>query len=179
MSTRQTEGAVGRRAALRAVTVLLLFVLIAAALVAFPPESLYLWVKALHIVAVISWMAGLLYLPRLFIYHTDAPPGSQMDQTFKTMEGRLYRVIMNPAMMLSWALGLYLAWSVYGFSGGWLHAKLALVLLLTAVHSFFGRAVAAFQRDDNRISARRWRALNELPALLMVAIVVLVVVKPF
>ena len=179
MSTRQTERAVGRRAALRAVAVLVLFGLIAAALVAFPPESLYLWVKALHIIAVISWMAGLLYLPRLFIYHTDAPPGSQMDQTFKTMERRLYHVIMNPAMMLSWALGLYLAWSVYGFSGGWLHAKLALVLLLTGVHSFFGRAVAAFARDDNRISARRWRLLNELPALLMVAIVVLVAVKPF
>ncbi|MBD9374489.1 protoporphyrinogen oxidase HemJ [Rhizobium sp. ARZ01] len=159
--------------------VLVFFALVAAAIVAYPPDDLYLWVKALHIVAVISWMAGLLYLPRLFIYHTDAAKGSELSETFMTMERRLYRVIMNPAMMLSWVLGLYLAWSVYRFQGGWLHAKLAFVVVLTAVHVFFGRCIVAFAQDANRFSARQWRFLNEMPALLMVLIVIMVVVKPF
>ena len=141
--------------------------------------SWYPWIKAFHIISVMAWMAGMLYLPRLFVYHAEAQPGSVQSETFKTMEGRLYRVIMNPAMMLSWVLGLYLAWSVYGFQGGWLHAKLVFVLLLTGVHVFYGRSVAAFARDDNRFSARQWRFLNEMPALLMVVIVILVVVKPF
>lgn len=179
MSERQTGRLTGRRAALRATLILAVFALLAAMLVAYRPDAAYLWVKALHIVAVISWMAGLLYLPRLFIYHTDAVPGSEMSETFKVMERRLYRLIMNPAMMLSWILGLYLAWSVYGFQGGWLHGKLLLVVLLTGVHVFFGRSVRAFQRDDNRVTARQWRFLNEIPALLMIAIVILVVVKPF
>lgn len=179
MSERQTERSVGRRAALRAVVALVVFGSVAFGLITHPPDDLYLWVKALHIIAVISWMAGLLYLPRLFIYHTDAAKGSELSETLKVMERRLYRVIMNPAMMLSWILGLYLAWSVYGFHGGWLHAKLAFVALLTGVHVFYGRAVAAFARDNNHISARRWRFLNEMPALLMIAIVITVVVKPF
>lgn len=179
MSERQTGWAVGRRARIRAASVLVVFALAVAVLVSHPPENLYLWLKALHIIAVISWMAGLLYLPRLFIYHSDVARGSEASETFKVMERRLYRVIMNPAMMLAWLLGLYLAWSVYGFSGGWLHGKLALVLLLTGVHVFFGRSVNAFARDENRIPARQWRFLNEMPALLMIAIVILAVVKPF
>jgi len=109
------------------------------------PNNLYLWIKALHIIAVISWMAGLFYLPRLFIYHSDAEPGSVQSETFKVMERRLLRVIMNPAMMLTWLFGLYLAWSVHGFQGGWLHAKIGLVLALTAVHLFFSHAVRAFR----------------------------------
>lgn len=179
MSERQTGWAAGRRAQIRAAMVLVIFALVAAVLVFHPPENPYLWLKALHIIAVISWMAGLLYLPRLFIYHSDAARGSEASETFKVMERRLYRVIMNPAMMLAWLLGLYLAWSVYGFNGGWLHAKLTLVLLLTGVHVFFGRSVKAFGRDENRITARQWRFINEMPALLMVAIVILAVVKPF
>jgi len=179
MSERQTGSKAGRHARIRAAVVLVLFTLAIVALVVHPPENLYLWLKAFHIVAVISWMAGLLYLPRLFIYHSEVARGSEASETFKVMERRLYRVIMNPAMMLTWLLGLYLAWSVYGFRGGWLHGKLALVLLLTAVHVFFGRSVKAFAQDDNRISARQWRFLNEMPALLMIAIVILVVVKPF
>ncbi|WP_183804305.1 protoporphyrinogen oxidase HemJ [Mycoplana azooxidifex] len=179
MSERQTGPTVGRHARIRAAVVIVLFTLGVVALVFHPPENLYLWLKALHIVAVISWMAGLLYLPRLFIYHSDAARGSEASETFKVMERRLYRVIMNPAMMLTWLLGLYLAWSVYGFHGGWLHGKLVLVLLLTGVHVFFGRSVKAFARDDNRITARQWRFLNEMPALLMIAIVMLAVVKPF
>lgn len=179
MSERQTGERAGLRAAIRAASVIAVFAAIAAMLIAYPPDDLYLWIKAFHVVAVISWMAGLLYLPRLFIYHTDAAAGSQAAETFKTMERRLYFVIMNPAMMLSWVLGLYLAWSVYGFQGGWLHAKLALVLVLTGFHVFLGRSVRAFGRDSNDISPRAWRLLNEVPALLMVLIVIFVVVKPF
>lgn len=159
--------------------VLVVFALAAALLILRPPEDLYLWIKALHVIAVISWMAGLLYLPRLFVYHTDAPAGSAQSETFKVMEQRLYRVIMQPAMGLSWLLGLYLAWSVYGFQGGWLHAKLAFVVALTGVHHFYGRAVRTFAQDRNTRTGRQWRIWNEAPALLMMLIVVMVIVKPF
>ncbi|MGO7762031.1 protoporphyrinogen oxidase HemJ [Rhizobium ruizarguesonis] len=169
----------GSYARKRARFALVFFVLLAAALFIWRPDDLYLWIKALHIVAVISWMAGLFYLPRLFIYHSDAEPGSLQSETFKVMEQRLLRIIMNPAMMITWIFGLYLAWSVYGFHGGWLHAKIALVVALTGVHMFFSRAVRAFARDENRHSARYWRFMNEAPTLLMIAIVILVVVKPF
>jgi protoporphyrinogen IX oxidase len=179
VSEKQTGETAGRRARLRAATALAVFVLLAALLILYPPDDLYLWIKALHIVAVISWMAGLLYLPRLFVYHTDAPAGSAQSETFKVMERRLYRTIMQPAMGLSWLLGLYLAWSVYGFQGGWLHAKLAFVVLLTGVHHFYGAAVKAFSEDRNRKTGRQWRLWNEAPALLMILIVVMVVVKPF
>ncbi|AFL54369.1 putative membrane protein [Sinorhizobium fredii] len=179
MIERQTDNAPGKRARLRAIAALSVFVALLAGLFVGRPGDLYLWIKALHIIAVISWIAGLLYLPRLFIYHTDALPGSVQSETFKTMERRLLKVIMNPAMMIAWVLGLYLAWSVYGFRGGWLHAKLFCVVLLTLVHVHFGRAVADFQRDANRKSARYWRLMNEAPTLLMILIVILAVVKPF
>ena len=179
MSEKQTGESAGRRARLRAAVALGVFALLAAVLIAFPPDDLYPWIKALHIIAVMSWMAGLLYLPRLFVYHTDAPAGSAQSETFKVMERRLYRTIMQPAMGLSWLLGLYLAWSVYGFQGGWLHAKLAFVVLLTGVHHFYGSAVKAFAEDKNTRSGRQWRFWNEAPALLMILIVIMVVVKPF
>lgn len=179
MSEKQAGERAGRRARLRAAAALAVFALLAALLILYPPENLYLWIKALHIVAVISWMAGLLYLPRLFVYHTDAAPGSAQSEIFKVMEQRLYRTIMQPAMGLSWLLGLYLAWSVYGFSGGWLHAKLAFVILLTGVHHFYGRAVKDFAADRNARTGRQWRIWNEAPALLMILIVIMVVVKPF
>lgn len=179
MTERQTGEAPGRRARKRAATALAVFALVAGLIVLFPPDDPALWLKALHIVAVISWMAGLLYLPRLFVYHTDAAKGSELSETLKVMERRLYRVIMQPAMALSWLIGLYLAWSVYGFSGGWLHLKLAFAALLTGVHLFYGRSVAAFARDENSRSGRVWRVWNEAPALLMILIVLLVVVKPF
>ena len=178
MSEKQTGEPAGRRARLRAAVALAVFALLALLLVVYPPDNLYLWIKALHIMAVISWMAGLLYLPRLFVYHTDAPKGSVQSQTFKVMEGRLYRTIMQPAMGLSWLLGLYLAWSVYGFQGGWLHAKLAFVVLLTGVHHYFGAAVRAFAEDRNVRTGRQWRIWNEAPAALMILIVIMVVVKP-
>lgn len=178
MNERQAGESAGRRARIRAAVALTLFVLLAVLLVVYPPDDLYLWIKALHIIAVISWMAGLLYLPRLFVYHTDALAGSTQSETFKVMERRLYRVIMQPAMGLSWLLGLYLAWSVYGFQGGWLHAKLALVVLLTGVHHHFGRAVKAFAEDRNTKTGRQWRFWNEAPALLLILIVIMAVVKP-
>lgn len=179
MTERQTGAGPGRRARIRAMVALALFALVSLLVLLYPPDDLYLWLKALHIVAVISWMAGLLYLPRLFVYHTDAPAGSEQSETFKVMEQRLYGVIMQPAMGLSWLIGLYLAWSVHGFQGGWLHAKLFLVCLLTAVHLFYGRAVRAFARDENRRTGRQWRVWNEAPALLMILIVLAAVVKPF
>jgi protoporphyrinogen IX oxidase len=179
MRERQTDSGPGKRARLRAIIALSAFAVLLVGLFAWQADDLYLWVKALHIIAVISWMAGLLYLPRLFIYHTDAEPGSVQSETFKMMEQRLLKVIMNPAMMITWALGLYLAWDVYGFRGGWLHAKLFFVVLLTLVHLHFSRAVAAFQRDENRHDARYWRLMNEAPTVLMILIVILVVVKPF
>ncbi|MCF3639969.1 protoporphyrinogen oxidase HemJ [Rhizobium sp. TRM95111] len=178
MRERQTDESPGRRARIRAATAVAIFCLVAAGLFVAPPDDLYLWAKALHLIAVISWMAGLLYLPRLFVYHTDHAPGSPASETFKVMEQRLYRVIMTPAMMLAWLLGLYLAWTVYGFHGGWLHAKLGCVVALTVVHVHFGRAVRAFAADANRRTGRQWRLWNEVPALLMIAIVILAVVKP-
>jgi putative membrane protein len=175
----QTSAKAGRKSAVRAAVALALLVLVAAFILYADPSDIYLWVKAFHIIAVISWMAAMFYLPRLFIYHTDAAPGSDKSETFKVMEQRLIKVIMNPAMMISWTLGLYLAWSVYGFSGGWLHAKLSLVVLLTAAHVYFTRSAKRFARDENTKTASHWRLMNEVPTLLMVLIVILVVVKPF
>lgn len=176
---RQTSTTAGRKTYLRAGVALAVFIGFIALVLHVDPADAYLWVKALHIIAVISWMAGLLYLPRLFIYHTDAPVGSVQSETFKVMEQRLIRLIMNPAMMITWVLGLYLAWSVYGFSGGWLRAKIALVIALTVTHVYFSRSAKAFGRDENRHPARHWRLMNEVPTVLMIVIVILVVVKPF
>lgn len=175
----QTSEKAGRKARLRAAVALVVFVTMIALVLHVDPSESYLWIKALHIVAVISWMAGLFYLPRLFIYHTDAQPGSDKSETFKIMEQRLIKVIMNPAMMISWVLGLYLAWSVYGFSGGWLHAKIGLVVLMTLTHIYFSRSARRFLRDENTRGARHWRLMNEVPTVLMILIVILVVVKPF
>ena len=148
------------------------------AFVLVPPEA-YLWVKSVHIFALIAWMAAMLYLPRLFVYHTEAGPGTPQSETFKVMERRLLRVIMNPAMTIAWAVGLWLAWSGGYFMDGWFHAKLACVLALSAVHGMFAKAVRLFAEDRNEKSPRYWRMMNEAPTLLMIAIVVLVIVKPF
>ncbi|MBN9063457.1 MAG: TIGR00701 family protein [Rhizobiales bacterium 65-9] len=139
----------------------------------------YLWLKALHVIAVIAWMAGMLYLPRLFVYHCDAPKGSQQSETFKVMERRLLKAIINPAMVATWLLGLWLAWEGFGFKGGWLHAKIALVLLLSAMHGFMARWVREFAEDRNTRPARFYRMMNEVPTVLMMGIVILVIVKPF
>jgi protoporphyrinogen IX oxidase len=144
--------------------------------------GLYLWIKALHVVAVISWMAGLLYLPRLFVYHCDVESGSPASETFKVMERRLMAAIMTPAMVVSWALGLSLI-AVLGLEmfrdGYWLTVKVALVIGLTATHLLMIRHLRAFARDRNRHSQRYFRILNEVPTVLMIAIVVMVIVRPF
>jgi putative membrane protein len=139
----------------------------------------YLWVKAVHVMAIIAWMAGMLYLPRLFVYHAEVPVGSPAAETFKVMERRLLRVIMNPAMVFAWVLGLWMAWDAGWFANAWFHAKLALVLALSGIHGLLSAAVRHFAEDRNRYSARFWRIINEVPALLMVGIVILVIVKPF
>lgn len=176
---RQVSQDAGHRSKKRAFVALAVFIALIAGVYFGQPEDFQLWIKALHVIAVISWMAGLFYLPRLFIYHCDAEPGSVQSETFKVMEQRLLKVIMNPAMMIAWLLGLYLAWDSFHFQGGWLHAKIVLVVLMTVVHMHFGRAVRVLGADGPRRSARYWRMVNEIPTVLMIAIVILVIVKPF
>jgi putative membrane protein len=139
----------------------------------------YLWIKSLHVVAIIAWMAGLLYLPRLFVYHCAAPAGSLSSETFKVMERRLLRAIMTPAMILAWTTGLTLAYQAGFFSAGWLHLKLAMVLFLSGAHGYMSRCVRAFAADANQRGHGFYRVLNEAPTLLMVIIVIAVIVKPF
>jgi putative membrane protein len=139
----------------------------------------YEWVKAFHIIAVIAWMAGMLYLPRLFVYHCEAEPGSRQSETFKVMERRLLKAIINPAMIATWLLGLWLAWEG-GFAWApWLHAKFALVVAMSALHGFYVRWLKDFSADRNRHSQRFFRIINEVPTILMILIVLLVVLKPF
>jgi putative membrane protein len=139
----------------------------------------YPWVKAVHVMAVIAWMAGMLYLPRLFVYHASAEMGSDKDATFKIMERRLLRGIMNPAMILVWLLGIAIYLSGGWWSAGWMHAKWLLVILLTVYHHLLVRHFKDFAADRNNRSTRYFRLINEMPALLMVGIVILVIVKPF
>ena len=139
----------------------------------------YLWIKSLHVIAIIAWMAGLLYLPRLFVYHCAAGPGSTMSETFKIMERRLLRAIMTPAMVVAWITGLTLAIQAGFFSSGWLHLKLTLVLILSASHGYMSRCVKTFAADANEKSHKFYRVLNEVPTLLMLVIVIAVIVKPF
>jgi putative membrane protein len=165
--------------AVRAVISLIVTAALAGAAMLVLGEGAYLWIKALHVIAIIAWMAGMLYLPRLFIYHCDAEPGSKQSDTFKVMERRLLTIIMNPAMVFAWVAGFWLGWAGGHFTAPWFHAKLLLVLLLSAVHGYFSQAVRAFREDRNTVAARRWRMINEIPTLLMIGIVILVIVKPF
>jgi len=141
--------------------------------------DLYLWLKAAHVMAVISWMAGLLYLPRLFVYHTTVAPGSEASETFKVMERRLMAAIMIPAAVITWGLGLTLAIGGGLFEEGWFHLKLGLVLLLSASHVAMWRWKSDFAADRNSRSERFYRVANEVPTLLMIGIVILAVIKPF
>lgn len=138
-----------------------------------------LWIKALHVLAVISWMAGLLYLPRLMVYHAETPTGTPQSETFKVMERRLLKAIMTPAMLVAWATGLYLAYATFQFKGGWLHAKIFLVLAMTAAHGAQAAWAKNFAADANTRGHKFYRIANEVPTLLMVGIVILVIVKPF
>ena len=150
-----------------------------AALAVWQPANLYPWVKAVHVMAVIAWMAGMLYLPRLFVYHCGAEPGSVQSETFKVMERRLLRGIMTPAMIAVWVLGLWMVYAGGWLPAGWFHGKLTLVLAMSGLHGAFARWTADFATDRNRHSDRFYRIANEVPAVLMIGIVILVVIKPF
>jgi protoporphyrinogen IX oxidase len=139
------------------------------------------YIKAFHVIAIIAWMAGLLYLPRLFVYHAASKTGSEQSETFKVMEQRLLRLITTPAMLASWAFGLILAFAgVIDWSrDGWFHLKLVLVLLLSAYHGCLAMWTKDFALDRNTRSPRFYRIANEIPTLLMIGIVILVIVRPF
>lgn len=141
----------------------------------------YLWIKALHVISVIAWMAAQLYLPRLFVYHCEAPAGSPQSETFKVMERRLLKAIMNPAMIATWIFGIsMIALNPDLLKGqGWLHAKLTLVLVLSGVHGVLSKYVRLFAQDANTKPQKFFRILNEVPTLLMIGIVILVIVRPF
>ncbi len=141
---------------------------------------LYPWVKALHIISVISWMAGMLYLPRLFIYHCDADVGSEKSETFKIMERRLLRAIINPAMIASFLFGgaLLATPGVIDWASWWIYVKLTLILVLFGMHVLFARWRKNFEADENTLSTTTFRIANEVPTVLMIAIVIMVVVKP-
>lgn len=141
----------------------------------------YLWIKALHIVSVVAWMAGLFYLPRLFVYHADAAPGSAMAETFKIMERRLLRGIMNPAMIATWTFGILLIATpgIVDWGAGWIYVKLSCVLALTVFQHLLSLWRKAFAVDANRRSSRFYRSVNEVPTALLLIIVAMVVVRPF
>ena len=141
----------------------------------------FLWIKALHIISVIAWMAGMLYLPRLFIYHCGAEPGSQQSETFKVMERRLMRAIINPAMIATFLFGGLMLANLdrEAWGDGWLHAKLTLVILMAGMHGMMSRWRRDFEADNNQRPAKFYRIMNEVPMVLMISIVILVVVKPF
>ncbi|WNK00228.1 protoporphyrinogen oxidase HemJ [Thalassospiraceae bacterium LMO-JJ14] len=140
--------------------------------------TVYLWLKALHIIAVIAWMAGLLYLPRLYVYHAAAEPGSELSETLKIMERRLLRAIMNPAMLVALIAGGILL-TYQDFSSGWLHVKLLCIAGLLAMHMMMGKWRKDFEADRNTRSDKFYRFANEVPTILMIVIVVMAVVKPF
>ncbi|UPG73154.1 protoporphyrinogen oxidase HemJ [Roseomonas gilardii subsp. gilardii] len=143
--------------------------------------QLYPWTKALHLISVIAWMAGMFYLPRLYVYHSDAAPGSPMSETFKVMERRLLRGIINPAMIATWIFGLALVMTpgVVDWGAGWWHAKMFGFLAMSALHGYLAVERKRFAADERRHSAAFWRVVNEVPTLLLVLIVIMVIVKPF
>ncbi|HWA91274.1 MAG TPA: protoporphyrinogen oxidase HemJ [Rhizomicrobium sp.] len=138
-----------------------------------------LWIKAFHVISVIAWMAGMFYLPRLFVYHTETVPGSAESERFKVMEGKLLRTIINPAMIATWVFGLTLAILTEAYKEHWLQAKFVLAILMSGLHGYFVGRVRAFAQDRNDKPARFYRILNEVPPVLMVFIVILVIVQPF
>jgi putative membrane protein len=137
------------------------------------------WIKALHVIAVIAWMAGMLYLPRLFVYHCEAPAGSPQSEMLKVMERRLLRIIVDPAMVATWVFGLTLAILTGAFHEHWFQLKFALVLVMSGLHGLFAATVKRFARDANTRPQRFYRIVNEVPMLLVIAIVILAIVKPF
>ena len=144
-------------------------------------NGVYDWIKALHVISVIAWMAGMLYLPRLFVYHADAEPGSDKSETFKVMERRLLRLIMNPAMVAAFVFGglMLLAPGRHDWSAGWLWVKFAMIAGLTVLHHLFGLWREDFLADRNTRPARFYRMINEAPTLAMIVLVIMVIARPF
>ncbi|MDB5612488.1 MAG: hemJ [Devosia sp.] len=142
---------------------------------------MYEWVKALHVISVIAWMAGMMYLPRLFVYHAESAVGSDKSETFKVMERRLYRGIITPAMIATWIFGLWLAFGfgIVDFSMGWMWVKAAMVIALSGVHGWLGGMLRAFREDRNTRSHKFYRSINEIPFVIAIIIVIMVIVKPF
>ena len=141
--------------------------------------DMYVWLTALHIIAVIAWMAGLFYLPRLYVYHAQVGPQSPESATFKVMERRLLRIIMNPAMIAAWVFGLLMLWAnPFLFQQGWMHMKLTAVVVLTVFHMLAAGWRRGFAEDRNTRSHRFYRVANEVPTVLMIVIVIMAVVKP-
>ena len=138
-----------------------------------------LWLKALHVMAVMAWMAGMFYLPRLFVYHVEAKPNSEMTKTFAVMEERLLRIIMRPSLITVWVTGLILVWQQGQYTSGWFHVKFALVLAMTAMHGMMARWRKDLASGTNTHDSRYFRIANEVPTVLMAGIVILVIVKPF
>lgn len=141
---------------------------------------MYEWVKALHVISVIAWMAGMMYLPRLFVYHAESAVGSDKAETFKIMERRLYRGIITPAMIATWVFGLWLAFGfgIVDFSQGWMWLKAAMVIALSGVHGWYGSMLRAFKNDRNTRPHTFYRAINEIPFVMAIIIVIAVIVKP-
>ena len=141
----------------------------------------YLWIKALHIISVMAWMAGMLYLPRLFVYHVDAEKGSVQSETFKIMERRLMRAIINPAMMVAFVFGTLMAFTpgIVDWSAGWPWIKIVLLILMTGIHGFLSRWRRQFEAGENTHSAKFYRIMNEVPTVLLILVVITIVVKPF
>ena len=168
-----------RNQRIRAIVAIAVAVTVVGGLAVWHPSNLYPWLKAFHVMAVIAWMAGMLYLPRLFVYHSEAEMGSRQSETFKVMERRLLRGIINPAMVVSWALGLWMVYDGGWISAYWLQSKLLLVVALSGIHGMLARWTGDFAADRNRHTARFYRIVNEVPAVLMIGIVIMVVIKPF
>ncbi len=147
----------------------------------FDLSAYYLWIKSFHIISVISWMAAMFYLPRLFVYHSQSQPGSDMSNQLLVMEERLIRIIMNPAMIMTYLFGIILILTpgIVSWTEGWLHVKLLLVLLLSAIHGLNIKWYKGFKCEERNISHVYFRVANEIPVVIMVVIVIMVVVKPF
>lgn len=142
-------------------------------------SNAYLWIKSLHVIGMVAWMAAMLYLPRLFVYHAEVGARTPQAETFKVMERRLLRYIATPAMLAVWITGLWLAWQGGWFREGWLHAKILLVVLMSGCHGFLAASTRRFAQDANTRPARFFRIVNEIPTILLIGIIILVIVKPF
>ena len=168
-----------RKAGKRALVAIAAIVALCGAVVWLDGDRIYQWVKVLHVLAVISWMAGLLYLPRLFINHLEVERGSASDLLFQGMERRLMKIIMTPAMIISWIAGLWLATSGGLWAAPWFWLKFAAVIAMSAAHMWFAASIRRFANGTNRLSGSLWRMANEIPTVLMIVAVVMVIVQPF